>query len=1045
MKKLLLTFLAMFVCVVTMAQQTKTITGTVVHAGDKEPLVGAMVMPSEGNGTVTDIDGKFSLVISAKATYINVSYVGMVTRQLAIPADDSPLYIELDSSASNLDEVVVTAFGMKKDRKGLGYAVQDLTADELNTQGTTSLASAMQGKLTGVDIRPSSGAPGSSSQIVIRGARSFDGNNQPLYVVDGMPIESTPDFSTGNSVTGSNMADRSIDINPDDIESVNVLKGQAASALYGIRASNGVIVITTKKGKLNSSRPTITISTNLSGEIVSRKFERQDIYAQGNYLEAYNPGSSMSWGPKIEDLPNDATYGGNANGHPGLYYNPKLEQAGLDPWIEPAVYDNVGDFFRTGFTENTNINISQRTDRANYSFGINNSYQKGIIPSTGMNRWSARGLVDWQISPEWKTGFSGNYSSTKITSAPGANDGIINVVYSAPSEYDLKGIPSNVPGVPTQQILFRSTSFVNPYWWAENNEYLQHTVRFFGNGYVEYRPNIDWGDNYNLWFREQAGIDTYTSNYTDLREVGTTSSLLGGDIENYGVERNVFNNLFTANFSALWGDFNFDLMLGNEINQDNRRVWDYYGSNFNFYGMPTISNATSLTSSEYEAKSRTVGFFGSVTLDWRSMLFLTVTGRNDYVSSMPRNHRSFFYPSVSLGWVFTELGALKDKETLSFGKLRLSYAQVGQAGSYVNNYYTVPGYGGGFYGYTPVSYPLKGVSSYAPYSTKYDPGLKPQNTENIEAGLDLYFLNNRIKFEYTVSYQNITDQIFAVPMAGSSGYQELLTNAGKMRTWSHEAGLGISILKNADYDLDLGVNFTKVDNKVVELAPGVESIMLGGFVEPQVRAQAGNTYPNIYGNGFLRDEATGKLLLSEGLPQATASSIDLGNCSPDFVMGFNFGGRYKRVSLSTTWSWQNGGKMYHGTNMTMNYFGVTKESIPYHEGTMVADGIDQATGKPNTVEVSRQDYYMAYYDVTESGVYDMSFLKLRDVTLTYKLPKFGPFDVDIFAFGRNILLWTKLPNFDPESSQGNNNMGGYFERFSIPNTTSIGGGLKITF
>ena len=272
-----------------------------------------------------------------------------------------------------------------------------------------------------------------------------------------------------------------------------------------------------------------------------------------------------------------------------------------------------------------------------------------------------------------------------------------------------------------------------------------------------------------------------------------------------------------------------------------------------------------------------------------------------------------------------------------------------------------------------------------------------------------------------------------------------MTNAGKMRTWSHELGINVAIFENKDYDLNLGINFTKVYNKVIELAEGVESIMLGGFVEPQIRAQAGNTYPNIYGTAFKRDEATGQLLLLDGLPQGTSDSQDLGNCSPDFVTGFTLSGRYRRVNLSTTWSWQKGGRMYHGTNLTLNYFGATKESLPFHEGTMVAEGIDEATGQPNIVEVSKQDYYMMYNDVTEAGVYDMSFFKLRDVTLTYKLPTFGKFDSEVFGFARNVLLWTKLPNFDPEASQGNGNMGGYFERFSIPNTSSYGGGLKFTF
>ena len=429
----------------------------------------------------------------------------------------------------------------------------------------------------------------------------------------------------------------------------------------------------------------------------------------------------------------------------------------------------------------------------------------------------------------------------------------------------------------------------------------------------------------------------------------------------------------------------------------------------------------------------------------RDQLYLTVTGRNDYVSTMPRGSRSFFYPSVSLGWEFTKLSFLENNSVLNYGKLRGSFAQVGQAGQYYKTYYTQPGYGGGFYQYTPVAYPLpSGVSSYAPSSTFYDENLKPQNTANWEVGTDLQFFGGRIKAEYTYSLQNVTDQIFAVPVDATTGYSQMLTNAGKMQTKSHELSLNFAILQAKDYDLNLGINFTRISNKVIELAPGVESIMLGGFVEPQIRAQAGCNYPNIYGNAFKRDEA-GNLLLLDGLPQVSGAMQDLGNCAPDFTTGFTLGGRYKRVSISTTWSWQQGGKMYHGTNLTMNYFGATKESLPYHEGTMVAEGIDEATGEKNTVEVSKQDYWMSYNDVTEAGIYSTSFLKLRDLTLTYQLPKFCGVDLSVYGFARNILLWAELPNFDPESSQGNNNMSGYFERFSVPNTSSFGGGLTVTF
>lgn len=1057
MKERLFTLLACFVLSVgIMTAQTKRVTGIVTSAEDGEPVIGASVLvKGQTIGAITGIDGDFVIPnVPESAKTLVVSYVGMISQEVDIKPGTMKVALKSDSKA--LDEVVVTAMGIKRDRKALGYAAQDLKSDQLNKSGTTSLASAIQGKLTGVDIRQSSGAPGASSQIVIRGARSFDGNNQPLYVIDGMPINTSADFSTGNSVTGANYADRSIDINPEDIESINVLKGQAASALYGIRASNGVIVITTKRGSAgNMSKPSVTISSNISAQQVSRKFERQNVYAQGNGYSAYNPTSSMSWGPKITDLSKDPAYGGDttnkytaSGAHPGQYYNPNRVSAGLDGWTTPQIYDNVSDFFGTGFTENTNVNISQNINGLNYSFGVNNSHQKGIIPSTGMDRWGARGLVDWKINDQWNSGFSVNYSSSKITSAPGANDGIMNVVYSAPAEYDLKGIPNHVPGDITKQVLFRSKSFVNPYWWAENNEYLQHTNRTFGNAYLEFKPKLNWGENFSLKFREQAGLDVWTSDYTDSREMGTTTALKNGDIENYGSQHNVFNNLFTVNFDGRFGndqEYGLNVVLGNEFNDENVRSWDYYGSNFNFPGFINIGNATTYTSSEYKRKERTVGFFGSASLSWKDQLYLTVTGRNDYVSTMPRGSRSFFYPSVSLGWEFTKLNALEGNKILTYGKLRASFAQVGQAGVYYNNYYASASYGSGFYSYTPVSYPLpSGVSTFIPNYVTYDEGLKPQNTTNYEFGTDLYFFNNRLKFEYTYSLQNVKDQIFSVPMDGTTGYQEVLTNAGKMRTDSHEFSINAALISTKDVDLNLGVNFTKIKNKVVELAPGVESIMLGGFVEPQIRAQAGRTYPNIYGTAFKRDEA-GNLLLLEGLPQGTGDSQDLGSCSPDFTTGITFGGRYKRLSLSTTWSWQQGGKMYHGTNMTMNYFGVTKESLPYHEGNMVVEGIDEATGLANTVEVSKQGYYMSYYDVTESGIYDTSFIKLRDLTLSYQLPKIGIFDINLYGFARNVLVWSKLPNFDPESSQGNNNMSGYFERFSVPNTSSFGGGLTIKF
>ena len=1058
MKRIVLLLVAAITMSLSLSAQNRTVRGIVfgVYNGT-DPLVGATVMGVGTNiGVTTDINGVFDITLPESVKKILVSYVGMKPQEFDI-TPDKEMVVTLQSDTS-LDEVVVTAFGMKRDRKGLGYAVQDLKAEDLNTSGTTSLSSAMQGKLSGVEIRPSSGAPGASSNITIRGVRSFSGNNAPLYVIDGMPVESTPDVvQTANSmVSNASYADRSIDINPDDIESINVLKGQAAAALYGIRATNGVIVITTKRGSgLSSSKPVITVSTDLASERVSRKFKHQDVYAQG-MGGVYDPTASMTWGPKISELPNDARYGGNTDNqytrlygkHEGMYYNPKRAQAGLDGWTTPQIYDNTGDFFSNGFTENANFSISQRTDRTSYAFGLNNSHQEGVVRNTGLDRWGARGALDWHINNEWKLGFTANYVHTNIRTAPQANSGIVNVVYSAPAEYDLKGIPSSVPGNPSQQISFRSTTFNNPYWWAENNAYTQSTQRFFGNAYVEYRPAINWGDNLDLVIKEQLGIDAYTSRYSNIQEVGSAGNS-SGYIENESYTRQIFNNLITANFTAELGadrEWTLGLMLGNEVNNDHLTATDYIGSGLAFYGQPTIGNCASFTYG-YEAPSqdRTVGLFFNASASWRDMLFFNVTGRNDWVSTMPNGNRSFFYPSVSLAWVFTELEALKGNRVLTFGKLRTSYAEVGQAGTYLNNFAYTPTYGSGFYGFYPVNYPIKGQTSFVPYWKEYDPALKPQTTKNYEVGLDLRFWDDRVKLEYTYSYQDVRDQIFEIPMDGSTGYQSIVSNGGRITTNTHEINASVTAYTSKDFDIDLGLNWTKYESMVKELAPGVDNIMLGGFVEPQVRAYTGYAYPVIFGKSFMRDEATGLMLLdSDGMPMTSGESTVIGKCTPDFNMGWSTNIRYKRFNLSSTWSWQKGGQMYHGTYGTMQMFGATTEStdrdMPLH-----VSGIDYETGQYVEHDVDRFSWNQIYYDCSESMIVDTDFVKLRDVTLTYQLPRLGVFDISVYGFARNVLVWAKMNDFDPESSVGNNNAGGYFERFSLPNTATFGGGLKLTF
>ena len=988
---------------------------------------------------------------------MQISYIGMQTAEVAIAP---VIKVILKTDAKALDEVVVTAMGISKEKKALGYAVQDVKGDKLTQASSSNLSSALQGKVSGVEISPSSGMPGASSKMTIRGSRSFTGNNTPLYVVDGMPISSSTDLDTFNSVTGSDYANRAVDIDPNDIESINILKGQAASALYGMRASNGVVVITTKSGKgARKGKPEVTINTGLSFDKVSTMPDFQKEFAQG-FNGAFSPSDSRSWGPLISELANDPKYGGNTDNsytqkfgkHQGQYYVDQRAKAGLDPWATPRAYDNAKDFFNTGVTWNSSANVAQSLDKGSYSLSLGSTTAKGIVPSTGMDRYNAKLTAQAQLSKNWSTGFNGNFVYSKIKKQTGANNGIMATVYGAPSSYDLGGIPSHIDGDPYTQNTYRSTGgFDGAYWAVENNSFKERTQRFFGNAFAKY--STDFGtENHKLDVKYQLGTDAYTTNYTDTWGYGHSNGT--GSIEEQSVTNNEINSLLTVTYDwKITPELDLNVLYGNEL-VDNSSKYKYnLGSNFNFPGWNHIANASIYSSTGTYHRERTVGNFGNISLAYRNMLYLNATVRNDIVSSMPRNNRSFTYPSVSLGFIFTELEALKN-DVLTYGKIRASYAEVGQAGTYYPSYYRTPVYGGGFSSGTPIQYPIGSISSYIPYYKIYDPNLKPQNTKSYEIGADFSFWNGLISLNYTYSRQNVKDQIFEVPLATSTGYSELITNGGSVHTNSHEITLSVNPIQTKNFNWDFAFNFSKIDNYVDKLAPGVSSIMLGGFVDPQVRLSAGDKFPVIYGTSYQRNEE-GQIVVDEnGMPTLGENRV-LGNVSPDFRMGFNTTFEFYKFRLSAVLDWKQGGCMYAGSVSTLDYYGVTQKSANYRKADhfyfekpavkQLADG----SYAPNDIKISGENAYN-YFDrlstISEAGVYGSSFLKLREIALSYPVLNKSYLGVTVNVFARNLLLWSEMDNgIDPESSQGNNNMAGAFERFSLPGTSSYGFGITVKF
>lgn len=1048
--------------------QTNVITGTVISAVEGDGPVPGVTVQVKGTtiGTLTDINGKYTISAPSNATTLVFSYIGMKTQEVEI-SGQSVVNCTLQSDVIGLNEVVVTAMGISREKKALGYAVQDVKSDQLTQAASTSLGSALQGKVSGVEISPSSGMPGASSKITIRGSRSFTGDNTPLYVVDGMPISSSADVSTGSSVTGTDFANRAVDLDPNDIESINILKGQAASALYGMRASNGVIIITTKSGKgARSGKPEITFNSNYSVDAISVMPELQNEFAQGTGGK-YDNISSFSWGPVISELPNSTKFGGNTDNdytdaygaHPGMYYVPQRANAGLDPWAVPQVYDNAKEFFNKGMTLSNNINVVQSMDKGNYSFSVGNTYSNGIIPSTGLNRYNAKLGGDVKLSKNWSTGFTGNFISSDITKQSSANNGIVATVYPAPPSYDLAGIPSYYLNNPTKQNTYRGTTgFDGAYWAVDNNEFSEKLQRFFGNAYVKYSTRF--GENQTLDVKYQLGDDSYTTNYNDLWGYGHANQ--NGEISHYGYTINEMNSLLTASYNwKINSDLNFDALLGNEYVESSTKYTYAYGKDFNFPGWNHIDNSTFYLSSDSYRRNRTVGTFGSLSLSYRSMLFLNATGRKDVVSSMPRNNRSFFYPSVSLGWVFTELSPLKDNDILDYGKIRFSYAEVGQAGNYYDTYYVTPGYGGGFSSGTPISYPItvdgSQYTSFVINSTVYDPDLKPQNTKSYEVGADFNFLNGLLSLSYTYSRQNVIDQIFSVPLASSTGSGSLVTNGGSIHTNTHELTVGVNPITKDNVKWNVNFNFSKIDNYVDELAPGVNSIFLGGFTEPQVRAGIGSKFPVLYGVSYLRNDAGQIVVDADGFPQPGDERV-IGTVSPDFILGMNTSLEIYKFHLTALFDWKQGGQMYSGTSGLLDYYGISQRSADYRKSESfmfdkpavkeVVDNEGNVTYAPNDIQISGSDaqaYFSAENNISESMIYDNSFIKLREIALNYPVIANNAFNLNLTVFARNILVWSEFKTLDPEATQGNNNMGGAFERFSLPGSSSYGLGLNIKF
>jgi len=1058
-KKTTLSFLVFFTAAFSLLfSQNITVSGTVTDASSV-PLPGVNIqVKGSSSGTSTDFDGNYK--ISAKQGDVLIfSFLGFKTKEVAVSG--SSLNVSLEEDASKLDEVVVTAFGIERNVREIGYAATKVEAEDLNLAGATNAITALQGEVPGLRISKTSGSVGGGIDILIRGITSMDPSvpSTPLIIIDGVPFNNdsySPSLlgSSENSYILSNekysATTRSADINPDDIETFNILKGAAATALYGSRAGNGAIVITTKKGKLG--KPKITLSTSITSSKVTQTPDLQNVFREGRLgrpYRTYTPEADGGYTLSGVGLSNGPYTWGVRYSDDSFTYNGTTVDLSNDKYYDPY------SIFETGYLYSTNASVAGATDKFNYFVSVGNVSEDGIVPRTDYDKTSFRVNSSYLAADNFKINTSFTLTSSGSRKPTGGDKSIMSALgYWTPT-------------FPISDYLNPDGSRRNPYpgfidnplYNADFSSLTEDTDRWLAKGNLIWDPTSWLNVNYSLQY------DNYTSQYhrfvaPDLDEgAGENGFIVNQDVIFKGIESN-FLVSFKKDFSE---DINASLLLGNQVTDNSWESNRQYGENLLFPRDTHISNATeNFRVANSLSKIRNIGVFGELRFSLYNQLFVSITGRNDWLSTMPKN-KQVFYPSFSIGYDLRQ-SLFNDSKAISFAKLRLSYAEVGTGLTRVltNN---LP-IGSGF--------PWGGASGYEYKDIKVDPNIKPQLKKGWETGFDLRFLNNRLRLDYSYFTDKVTNSIFPVSTATSTGFTQLYRNAGEYKTYGHEIALSGDIIKNEDLTVSINYTFDTSDGKVTYLPDDVPYI---NFLSPDpdptgarlyLQPRLGDKIGSIYGYVSNRTE-DGELIITNGLPTTDFSeTVLVGDATPDFTMGFGNTIKYKGFKFNFLFEWKNGGDKYTWSRYVTNRFGSSQYSMQFRQGdTYVFDGVmadpaNPGSYIPNTTEIDTSPTSANIYNLFNSGtgwrrnaevlLQDASWVKLRNISLSYVLDKksLGLDFIDSIQFeasANNILIWTPFDGYDPESSDygpGNPGLSAFTGR-SIPLTENYTFGVTFNF
>ena len=985
------------------------ITGRVTSSVDGSSIPGVSIFEKNTkNGTVSNADGSYQITVSGNNPVLQFKFLGYIIEDVTV-GNKTRINASLNPSENNLNEVMVTgAFGIKRNAKELGYSAQTITSKDLNENKQTNVINALQGKVSGVTISSGGGAPGQGASIQIRGINSLDPSrdNGPLFVIDGVVIDNSTS-TLGDQAELRGVSNRAADINPDDIESINVLKGGAATALYGLRGANGVVVITTKSGKAGQMR--VSFSSSAGIENVNKFPEVQNKYTQG-YIGVYDSTSFWpSWGPTV------------------------AEGKKLDPTHPDKLYNQFKDAYHEGYQYRNTLSLSGGTDKVLYNSSFSQFKENGTIPFTDYKNLSAKLSVQAKISEKIKADVSMNFinSGGRRYNANRYNE---SLSYWSPRW--------NVNDYVKPDGTMKTYGNNNPIYGAFSNRFVDDVNRLIGSAHFEYQP-LTW-----LNFSYRAGVDTYNDARTRTAPgpKGVANELVyedngAGFTYAYNTRSRIITSTFIATASTKLNDkFSLNLRVGQDLTDERTKNLSVEGDTLSIYDNFALNNAKRISSTTSLVEKHLMGFFGDLTIDFNKYLYLNLTGRNDITSTLSLNNNSFFYPSASLSYVFSD--QFKLPSYFSYGKARFSYAKVGKDPL---AYSTANGFA--FYTALPAGY-----TGFTKGALLGNPNLKPEFTETYEGGFDLQFLKNRLSLNATYYYSLSKDQILQANISSTTGYVKASVNAGSMRNKGIELTLNATPISSKDFSWDLSLNFSANRNKVISLNEGLTEIIIAsqsGYAGSTVTSKIipGHAYGDLFGTAYTRyytdgqtgptyaKDATAPVVIgANGFPTKT-SGILIANSTPKWIGGLNSNFRYKDFSLNLLFDTRQGQYKYNQMDNFFSAFGIAKYTED-RDQTKVFSGVLK-DGTPNTkpvflgqgigpdgVNYTNGYYRNTYRGISENFIQDASWFRLRSAGLSYSLPSDllqNAFlkSARLTATVNNVFIITSYKGFDPETSSFN--------------------------